>query len=436
MAELLIDYRNVEITRQDLTILKNTNLRINKGEFIYLIGRVGSGKSSLMKSMYADIPISKGEAEIFNYNLKKIKRKHIPHLRRKIGIVFQDFQLLTDRTVYANLEFVLKATGWNRKDDIEERIETVLKRVDMHTKGYKMPHQLSGGEQQRIVIARALLNNPAIILADEPTGNLDPETGVNIVNILRDICNSGTTVIMATHNHALTKEYPGRVLCIEGNDLIELNAENETDSGNITEGLTAQKSKEEIDSAVVLTDEMNNVHSNETETVSEESDKNEINDTVSDEKENFINEPNFGNGNPVNEGLTLNDLYASRNTKISVSESLSEDIINDMPKEEVPEEKSPTEAIAEPDTDLPEENGINNSSPEITETSENNINDILEDTDTIEIGIEKEVSEPLISAVEDEDSDFILVDEDFGFSEIDTEIVINDLVGETKPKNQ
>ena len=181
---------------------------------------------------------------------------------------------------------------------------------------------------------------------------------------------------------------------------------------------------------------MNNVHSNETETVSEESDKNEINDTVSDEKENFINEPNFGNGNPVNEGLTLNDLYASRNTKISVSESLSEDIINDMPKEEVPEEKSPTEAIAEPDTDLPEENGINNSSPEIIETSENNIKDILEDTDTIENGIEKEVSEPLISAVEDEDSDFILVDEDFGFSEIDTEIVINDLVGETKPKNQ
>ena len=225
MAEILIDYKNVSISRQDLNILKDIKVTIEKGEFVYLIGRVGSGKSSFMKTMYAEVSLQWGEATVLGYKIDKLKKKHIPFLRRKIGIVFQDFQLLTDRTIYANLEFVLKATGWKRKYEIEERIESVLKRVEMNTKGYKMPHQLSGGEQQRIVIARALLNDPEIILADEPTGNLDPETGMQIVSLLHEISNSGTTVIMATHNHALTHEFPGRILCVEDQQLIDLTAE-------------------------------------------------------------------------------------------------------------------------------------------------------------------------------------------------------------------
>jgi cell division transport system ATP-binding protein len=167
-----------------------------------------------MKSMYAEIPIASGEARVMDYDLARLKKRDIPYLRRKIGIVFQDFQLLTDRTVYDNLLFVLRATGWKRKEEMEECIESVLKLVEMDNKGYKMPHQLSGGEQQRIVIARALLNSPRLILADEPTGNLDPETGARIVSLLRHISAMGTTVIMATHNLALTQEYPGRVVRI------------------------------------------------------------------------------------------------------------------------------------------------------------------------------------------------------------------------------
>ena len=177
MEEALIQYKNVEIHQQELCVLSGVNLELHKGEFVYLIGKVGSGKTSLLKTLYGELDVIDGDAEVLGYNMRSIKRKHIPQLRRKLGIVFQDFQLLTDRTVYNNLEFVLRATGWKNKQEIKERIEEVLDLVGMSNKGYKIPNELSGGEQQRIVIARAVLNSPAIILADEPTGNLDVETG-------------------------------------------------------------------------------------------------------------------------------------------------------------------------------------------------------------------------------------------------------------------
>lgn len=213
---MILKYSNVEILRKELVVLKGVNLEINEGEFVFLIGKVGSGKSSLLKTMYAEIGIESGEARVFDYDLRNIRRKDIPYLRRKVGIVFQDFQLLTDRTVYSNLQFVLSATGWKDKEAIEGRIEEVLKEVGMLNKSYKMPHELSGGEQQRIVIARALLNRPKLILADEPTGNLDPDTARQIVNTLHSIAASGTTVIMATHNHGFIDEFPAIVYhCID-----------------------------------------------------------------------------------------------------------------------------------------------------------------------------------------------------------------------------
>lgn len=212
-GEKVIRYADVEICRDELVVLKHVNLDVYAGEFIYLLGRVGSGKSSLMKSMYAEIPIASGrEAMVLGRDLIGLRRKEIPYLRRDIGIVFQDFQLLTDRNVYENLKFVLEATGWRGQSEIDGRIEEVLKSVGMLTKSYKMPHELSGGEQQRIVIARALLNRPRLILADEPTGNLDPETGERIVRLLYDIAGKGTAVVMATHNHALTGRFVGRVV--------------------------------------------------------------------------------------------------------------------------------------------------------------------------------------------------------------------------------
>ena len=210
----------MEILRKEHVVLKDVNLEIESGEFTYIIGRVGSGKSSLLKSMYAEIPIEMGEAHVLDYDLMNIKRKMIPMLRREIGIVFQDFQLLTDRSVYDNLLFVLKATGWKNKTDMDDRIEEVLKEVGMLTKSYKMPHELSGGEQQRIVIARALLNKPKLILADEPTGNLDPATGEQIVRYLHDIAQEGTAVIMATHNLSFVEQFPGRVLRCDDKHLI------------------------------------------------------------------------------------------------------------------------------------------------------------------------------------------------------------------------
>ncbi len=211
MDEALITYNHVEIHQQELCVLTDVTLQLHKGEFVYLVGKVGSGKTSLLKTFYGELDIADGEAEVLGYNMRTIKRKYIPQLRRKLGIVFQDFQLLTDRTVYNNLEFVLKATGWKNKTEIKERIEEVLQLVGMSNKGYKLPNELSGGEQQRIVIARAVLNSPAIILADEPTGNLDVETGKAIVELLHSICESGSSVVMTTHNLQLLKEYPGRV---------------------------------------------------------------------------------------------------------------------------------------------------------------------------------------------------------------------------------
>ncbi|MDE6317155.1 MAG: ATP-binding cassette domain-containing protein, partial [Muribaculaceae bacterium] len=190
----ILKYSNVEILRKELVVLKKVSFEIEEGQFVFLIGKVGSGKSSLLKTVYSEIGIENGEAEVFGYDLRKIRRKDIPYLRRQIGIVFQDFQLLTDRTVYDNLHFVLRATGWKDRDAIEKRIEEVLKEVGMLNKSYKMPHELSGGEQQRIVIARALLNRPRLILADEPTGNLDPDTARKNVNSLQAIaCNLYTS---------------------------------------------------------------------------------------------------------------------------------------------------------------------------------------------------------------------------------------------------
>lgn len=214
-SEKIIDYKDVEICRDSLVVLKHVDLEIEEGELVYLLGKVGSGKSSLLKTLYGEIPVHNGSARIFEYDLPSIKKKDIPMLRRRIGIVFQDFQLLTDRDVRDNLLFVLKATGWKDKDAMEERLQEVLAIVDMEKKDYKMPHELSGGQQQRIAIARALLNRPRLILADEPTGNLDPETARNIMNTLCSIAAQGTAVVMATHNHSFTKEYPGRVITIE-----------------------------------------------------------------------------------------------------------------------------------------------------------------------------------------------------------------------------
>ena len=211
VGEALIRYTDVEIHQQELCVLNDVNLELHKGEFVYLVGKVGSGKTSMLKTFYGELDIASGEAEVLGYDMLHIKRKHIPQLRRKLGIVFQDFQLLTDRTVYDNLEFVLRATGWKSKGEIKDKIEEVLNLVGMSNKGYKLPNELSGGEQQRIVIARAVLNSPEIILADEPTGNLDSETGHAIAELLHGISEAGALVVMTTHNLQLLREFPGKV---------------------------------------------------------------------------------------------------------------------------------------------------------------------------------------------------------------------------------
>lgn len=217
---MLIDYQNVSIYQADKCVLQNINFHIDEGEFAYLIGKVGSGKSSLLKTLYCELDLVEGEtekAEILGRDLKTIRRKEIPALRKELGIIFQDFQLLHDRTVRKNFEFVLKATGWKNKKDREKRIEEVLNEVGMIDKIDKMPHELSGGEQQRVAIARAILNNPKIIIADEPTGNLDPETASNIVSLLKDITKQGTAVVMTTHNIPMLGKFPGIVYrCKEG----------------------------------------------------------------------------------------------------------------------------------------------------------------------------------------------------------------------------
>lgn len=220
--DVLLTLENVEICRDENLILRDICFKLHNNEFVYVIGKVGSGKSSLLKSLYCEIPINQGEARLMGYDLRKIKRRDIPYLRRKLGIVFQDFQLLTDRSVIKNLEFTLKATGWKKRNEIKSRIEEVLLQVGMQNKGYKMPHELSGGEQQRIVIARALLNNPELILADEPTGNLDPETSGQIVQLLHEICKKGTAVVMTTHNYTLVHNYPARIVKCENGSLSDI----------------------------------------------------------------------------------------------------------------------------------------------------------------------------------------------------------------------
>ena len=220
--DTIIQLENASIFIQDHLVLSEVNFRVNKGEFVYLIGKVGSGKTSVIKTLNAEHPLLEGEGYVLDFELHNLNSGQIPYLRRKLGIVFQDFQLLTDRTVTDNLTFVLKATGWKNKDEIEKRISEVLERVGLAHKGYKMPNQLSGGEQQRIVIARALLNDPEIILADEPTGNLDPETSDDIMIILMGISSSGRTVIMATHNYNLLNKYRARTLKCDNGKLTEL----------------------------------------------------------------------------------------------------------------------------------------------------------------------------------------------------------------------
>ena len=215
MDETLIHYTDVEIHQQELCVLSEVNLQLHKGEFVYLVGKVGSGKTSLLKTLYGELDVTAGEAEVLGYRMTSIKRKHIPQLRRKLGIVFQDFQLLTDRTVNDNLEFVLRATGWKNKQEIKERIAEVLNLVGMENKGYKLPNELSGGEQQRVGLARALVNKPSMIIADEPTGNIDPEFSYEIVEMLKAINKCGTTILMVTHEHDMVKYFGGRTINIE-----------------------------------------------------------------------------------------------------------------------------------------------------------------------------------------------------------------------------
>jgi cell division transport system ATP-binding protein len=220
--DVIIELTDCTIWQQDHLVMSGVSMSVGKGEFIYLVGKVGSGKSSLIKTLNAQIPLKEGTALVAGYNLAKIKRKEIPYLRRKIGIVFQDFQLLTDRSVNENLEFVLRSTGWKNKQEIETRIGEVLDKVGLGLKGYKMPHQLSGGEQQRVVIGRALLNDPDIILADEPTGNLDPETSEGIIRLLTDISKTGRAVVVATHNYTLLKKFSARTLKCEEGKLVQV----------------------------------------------------------------------------------------------------------------------------------------------------------------------------------------------------------------------
>ncbi len=266
---MLIEYKNVEVFQETQEVLRDVTFSVDEGEFVYIIGKVGSGKSSLLKTLYGELPIHEGEAYVMGYDMCGLRRKYLPELRRKLGVIFQDFQLLTDRTVDANLRFVLRATGWNNKVEIDERINEVLTLVGMETKGYKLPSELSGGEQQRIAIARAILNNPKIILADEPTGNLDAETSKLITELLHKVVDEqGVTVVMITHNLRLVECYPGRVFECKDKVFIEINGlkkdikkqiaqiENNNDENQEEDDFEIIENLTNLDTAGELTDEV------------------------------------------------------------------------------------------------------------------------------------------------------------------------------------
>lgn len=222
MSNHVLYLNNASIFQGENLVLSDVTVSVEKGEFVYLIGKTGTGKSSFMKTLYGDLPLRKGKGHIVGYDLATLKEKDIPFLRRKLGVVFQDFKLLNDRTVHGNLYFVLTATGWKDKREMENKIGEVLSKVDMKTKAFKYPYQLSGGEQQRVAIARALLNDPELILADEPTGNLDPQTSVEVMEVLREINKNGNTILMATHDYALLLKYPSKTLKCEENQIFEV----------------------------------------------------------------------------------------------------------------------------------------------------------------------------------------------------------------------